>query len=160
MSETPDAPPRTGPRISRTPGAFDEARSAGYSPAEAERDAAMRVHLLAAAFALFSVGLFGALAPVAMRYVARQRGAFFLFHANQTLLLQGAAAGSVLLLSALGYALMAAGAGLLCFLLLLPCLAVAVLAPVMLALSARQGQWQCLPWLGERVLRRWLPILN
>jgi uncharacterized Tic20 family protein len=142
-------------------GWFEQARAGGYQPSAQEMEHAFYAHLFAAIGAfLFCGTVFGAVAPLLVLAMAKDKGPFLLFHVNQAAIFQGVffvintaigIVGGVLSIVCIGY-----------FILLLWPFTwlIATIYPLVLAFGAKGGTWVEYPIVGQKVRTEWKPLFT
>jgi len=140
---------------------FAEVQAQGYTPTPEECRMAFASHVLGALPNLFCP-LLAAFAPLLIRARVKQKTPFILFHLNQAVIFQ-ATLLAILVLTFLVVSLIGqitCGFGYIlyvfCF---LPPLA-GFVYPLMLAPSAKRGEWKAYEWIGEKIFKTRNPIIR
>jgi len=133
----------------------------GYQPDQEELTQAFNAHLFGGLAAFIFCGLvFPIAAPLIVFATAKEKRPFMLYHVNQSLIFQGAffainagiaTVGGILTFLCIGYFI----------LLLLPITwLIAVIYPLVVGMGAKRGEWTEYPFIGQKLLREWKPLVK
>ncbi len=145
------------------PPPFAAAKATGYPPNDNDKEAAFYAHLFGALANVLFCGLaVPVVAPLIALAIKKERGPFALYHINQAMVFQGVlfAANVVLAIVISIVALFTCGIGGVLFVLNgIPPL-IGLVYGIVVALSAKEGQWSEYAVIGPKVLNMKSPLIK